>query len=262
MRQSGILDAEDRPIPLYEGDEWEKLRAAGRLAALTLDHVATLIRPGLITAEIDRAVDQFIRARGAVPATVGYNGHLYASCISVNHVVTHGLPSETKKLAEGDIVNVDVTPLLDGFHGDSSRTFLVGKTGVKARRIVQACEEALMAGIAAVKPGAHLGDVGGAIQAVARKYGYSIVADWGGHGTGLVFHDAPFVSHVADAGTGPVLAPGMVFTIEPMMNAGTPEVTLLNDGWTVVTKDRNLSAQFEHTIGVTGTGAEIFTRAD
>jgi methionyl aminopeptidase len=259
QRLSAQVDGSGRPIPLHGPEGFAGMRAAGRLAARTLDFVAGLIRPGLSTSEIDRLCEAFMREAGAVPATIGYQGYRHASCISVNHVVTHGIPSDAKLLAAGDIVNVDVTPILDGWHGDSSRTFFVGEPSVKARRLVEATHEAMMAGIGAIRPGATLGDVGHAIESVARRERFSVVRDFVGHGLGRVFHDAPDVPHRGKPGTGIALEPGMFFTVEPMLNAGRPEVRVLSDGWTAITRDRSLSAQFEHSVGVTEAGVEIFT---
>lgn len=250
--------ADGRRIPLHGAEGFAGMRAAGRLAAATLDHIAAFIRPGVTTAALDKECEAFMRGHGGIPATIGYHGYQHASCISVNHVVTHGIPSD-KKLAEGDIVNVDVTPILDGWHGDSSRTFRVGKVSRLADRLVDATYEAMMAGIAAIRPGATLGDVGHAIECVAARERFSIVQDYCGHGLGREFHDAPDVMHFGDPGTGIVLEAGMIFTVEPMLNAGRPGVKTLADGWTAVTRDRSLSAQFEHSVGVTETGVEIFT---
>jgi methionyl aminopeptidase len=200
-----------------------------------------------------------MRDNGGVPATIGYRGYAHASCISVNHVVTHGIPSNTKVLKEGDILNIDVTPLVDGWHGDSSRMFLVGEVGVKARRLVQVTYEAMMRGIAAIKPGATFGDLGFACGSHAKQAGYSVVSAFCGHGVGRVFHDAPDVMHDGRPGQGIVFEPGMIFTVEPMINIGKAHVSVLPDGWTTVTKDRTLSAQFEHSVGVTDSGVEIFT---
>jgi len=252
------LDMTGRRIPLHDTTGFEGMRRAGRLAARTLDFIGAHICAGISTAELDALCDAFMRAGGGIPATIGYHGYQHASCISVNHVVTHGIPSNDKILAEGDILNIDVTPLLDGWHGDSSRMYVVGKIPVKARRLVDATYEAMMAGIDAVKPGATLGDVGHAIARVAARERFSIVRDFCGHGVGRVFHDAPQVLHDGRPGTGVLLEPGMIFTIEPMLNAGFAEVKVLNDGWTAVTRDRSLSAQFEHSVGVTETGVEIF----
>lgn len=248
-----------RRIPLHDADGFAGMRRAGAVAAATLDFIGDHIRPGVSTAELDRLCEDFMRQCGSVPATIGYHGYQHASCISVNHVVTHGIPSAGKILTEGDILNIDVTPLVDGWHGDTSRMYTVGKISVKARRLVDATYEAMMAGIQAVKPGATLGDVGHAIAKVAARERFSIVRDFCGHGVGRVFHDAPQVLHDGKPGTGVVLEPGMIFTIEPMLNAGLAEVKVLSDGWTAVTRDRSLSAQFEHSVGVTETGVEIFT---
>ncbi|MBU2340447.1 MAG: type I methionyl aminopeptidase, partial [Alphaproteobacteria bacterium] len=196
----------------------------------------------------------------AVPATMGYRGYAHSCCISINHVICHGIPSE-KLLKEGDIVNIDVTPLLDGWHGDTSRMFFAGEPPLKARRLVEVTYECLMLGIAAAQPGARLGDIGAAIEAHASQYRYGVVREFCGHGLGRLFHDAPEVIHAAKAGTGPVLKPGMFFTIEPMINLGRPHAKLLNDGWTAVTRDKSLSAQFEHSLGITEAGNEIFTQS-
>lgn len=258
MTFSEQRDADGTPIPLHGAEGFAGMRAAGRLAAATLDHIAAFIRPGVTTAALDKECEAFMRDHGGIPATIGYHGYQHASCISVNHVVTHGIPSD-KKLAEGDIVNVDVTPILDGWHGDSSRTFRVGKVSRLAERLVDTTYQAMMAGIAAIRPGATLGDVGHAIECVALRERFSIVEDYCGHGLGRKFHDAPNVMHFGDPGTGIVLEAGMIFTVEPMLNAGRPGVKTLADGWTAVTRDRSLSAQFEHSVGVTETGVEIFT---
>ena len=258
-RHSAQQDETGRHIPLHDAAGFEGMRRAGRLAAATLDHIASHVRAGVSTAEIDRLCEEFMRARGGVPATIGYKGYAHASCISVNHVVTHGIPAGDKLLKDGDILNIDVTPLVDGWHGDTSRMFIVGKPTVLARRLVAATYEGMMAGIAAVRPGATLGDIGHAIEQVARRERFSIVEDFCGHGVGRVFHDAPQVLHYGKPGQGVVLEPGMIFTIEPMLNAGRAGVKILGDGWTAVTRDRSLSAQFEHSVGVTKDGVEIFT---
>ncbi|HYE00108.1 MAG TPA: type I methionyl aminopeptidase [Alphaproteobacteria bacterium] len=262
MRISDERDDTGKPIPLYPLDGLDGLRRAGRLAAATLDYIAPHVQPGVSTAALDRLLEAFMRDHGAVPATIGYRGYRHASCISVNHVVTHGIPDDSKRLAPGDIVNVDVTPILDGWYGDSSRMFVAGgwaAAPVKAQRLVTLTHRAMMAGIAAVRPGARLGDVGHAIETLARQERLSVVRDFCGHGIGRVFHDAPQVVHYGRPGTGPALLPGMVFTIEPMLNLGRPEVKVLADGWTAVTRDRSLSAQFEHTVVVTEDGFEITT---
>ncbi len=248
-----------RKIPLHDEEGFEGMRRAGRLAAATLDFIAPYVKPGVSTAALDKLCETYMRDHGGIPGTIGYHGYQHASCISVNHVVTHGIPSDDKILVEGDILNIDVTPVLDGWFGDASRMYAAGEMGVKARRLVDTTLESLLAGIAAVKPGATLGDVGHAIERVARRERFSIVEDFCGHGVGQVFHDAPNVLHYGRPGQGIVLEPGMIFTIEPMLNAGRPDVKVLSDGWTAVTRDRSLSAQFEHSLGVTETGAEIFT---
>ncbi|ARS27034.1 methionine aminopeptidase [Sphingomonas sp. KC8] len=245
-------------IKLYGPDGFEGMRRAGRLAAEILDAVVPHVRPGVTTAEIDDIVRQMTLAGGGVPATLGYRGYTHSCCISINHVVCHGIPS-AKTLKDGDIVNIDVTPLLDGWHGDSSRMYLVGDVPIKARRLVDVTYESLMLGIAQAKPGNRLGDISHAIQSHAEKHRYGVVRDFCGHGLGRVFHDAPEVVHVGRPGTGPELRPGMFFTIEPMINIGRPDVKVLDDGWTAVTRDRSLSAQFEHSIGITEDGCEIFT---
>jgi len=248
----------DGTIKLHGPEAFEGMRRAGRLAAEILDALAPIVQPGVSTAEIDDVVRQMTLDGGAVPATLGYRGYQHSSCVSINHVVCHGIPSE-KTLKDGDIVNIDVTPLLDGWHGDSSRMYLVGDVSLKARRLVEVTHECLMLGIEQVKPGARLGDIGAAIQRHAEAHRYGVVREFCGHGLGRLFHDAPEVIHAARAGTGPALRPGMFFTIEPMINLGKPPVKLLDDGWTAVTRDRSLSAQFEHSIGITEDGCEIFT---
>ncbi len=245
-------------IKLYGRDAFDGMHAAGKLAAETLDMIVPHMVPGTSTAEIDDMIRRFIVARGGTPATLGYRGYTHSSCISLNHVVCHGIPSE-KTLKAGDIVNVDVTPILDGWHGDSSRMYLIGDVPIKAKRLVEVTYECLMLGIEAARPGNHLGDIGHVIQRHAEKHRYGIVRDFCGHGLGQLFHDAPEVVHVGKPGTGPELKPGMIFTIEPMINTGRADVKLLDDGWTAVTRDRSLSAQFEHSIGITETGCEIFT---
>ncbi|MBB4857482.1 methionyl aminopeptidase [Novosphingobium chloroacetimidivorans] len=263
MTEYQTIDAADTPlrdgtIKLHGPDGFEGMRRAGRLAAEILDEIAPMVQPGVSTAAIDDKVRELTLAGGAVPATLGYRGYQHSSCVSINHVVCHGIPSD-KTLKDGDIVNIDVTPLLDGWHGDSSRMYLVGDVALKARRLVDVTYECLMIGIEKARPGARLGDIGAAIQAYAEQNRYGVVREFCGHGVGRLFHDAPEVVHAARAGTGPELKPGMFFTIEPMINLGKPPVKLLADGWTAVTRDKSLSAQFEHSIGITGDGCEIFT---
>ena len=251
-------DARTGAIKLHGPAAFEGMMKAGQLAAETLDMIVPHMVPGVTTAEIDRLIYDFIIAGGGVPATLGYRGYTHSVCISINHVVCHGIPSE-KTLKSGDIVNVDVTPLLDGWHGDTSRMYLIGDVPIKARRLVEVTYECLMLGIEQAKPGNRMGDVANAIQRHAEKHRYGVVRDFCGHGVGRLFHDAPEVVHVGKPGTGPELRPGMIFTIEPMINIGRPDVKLLDDGWTAVTRDRSLSAQFEHSIGITEDGCEIFT---
>ncbi|MBW8783063.1 MAG: type I methionyl aminopeptidase [Novosphingobium sp.] len=248
----------DGTIKLHGPEAFEGMRRAGRLAAETLDALVPLVQPGVTTAELDAFVRQFTLDGGAVPATLGYRGYAHSCCISINHVVCHGIPSD-KTLKDGDIVNIDVTPLLDGWHGDSSRMYLVGDVALKARRLIDVTYECLMLGIEQARPGNRLGDIGAAIQRHAEARRYGVVREFCGHGVGRLFHDAPEVVHAARAGTGPELRPGMFFTIEPMINLGKPPVKLLEDGWTAVTRDRSLSAQFEHSVGITETGCEVFT---
>jgi methionyl aminopeptidase len=248
----------DGTIKLHGPAGFEGMRKAGRLAADILDALAPLVVPGVRTDHLDDVVRQMTLDAGAIPATLGYRGYAHSCCISINHVVCHGIPSE-KTLKDGDIVNIDVTPLLDGWHGDSSRMYLVGDVPLKARRLVDVTHECLMIGIEKARPGARLGDIGAAIQAHAEKQRYGVVREFCGHGLGRLFHDSPEVIHAARAGTGPELKPGMFFTIEPMINLGKPAVKILDDGWTAVTRDRSLSAQFEHSIGITEDGCEIFT---
>lgn len=248
----------DGSIKLHNEAGFAGMRRAGALAAEILDAVAEWVVPGATTASVDDKVRAMMLDAGAVPATLGYRGYEHSCCISINHVVCHGIPSE-KTFKDGDIVNVDVTPLMDGWHGDSSRMYLVGDVSLKARRLVEVTYECLMLGIEQARPGNRLGDIGAAIQAHAEQYRYGVVREFCGHGLGRLFHDAPEVVHAAKAGTGPVLKPGMFMTIEPMINLGKPWVKLLNDGWTAVTRDKSLSAQFEHSIGITEDGVEIFT---
>ncbi|MBU2032445.1 MAG: type I methionyl aminopeptidase [Alphaproteobacteria bacterium] len=250
----------DGTIKLHGEEGFAGMRRAGQLAAFILDEIAPMVQPGVSTAAIDDRVRELTLDGGAVPATMGYRGYAHSCCISINHVICHGIPSE-KLLKEGDIVNIDVTPLLDGWHGDTSRMFFAGEPPLKARRLVEVTYECLMLGIAAAQPGARLGDIGAAIEAHASQYRYGVVREFCGHGLGRLFHDAPEVIHAAKAGTGPVLKPGMFFTIEPMINLGRPHAKLLNDGWTAVTRDKSLSAQFEHSLGITETGNEIFTQS-
>ncbi len=239
----------DGTIKLHTEEGFEGMRAAGRLAATILDEVANLVQPGVTTESIDTAIREMMLDGGSVPATLGYRGYTHSCCISINHVICHGIPGP-KVLKDGDILNVDVTPLLNGWHGDTSRMFFAGEPSIKAKRLVDVTYECLMLGIdAASKPGARLGDIGAAIEAHAKQFRYGVVREFCGHGLGRLFHDAPEVVHAAKAGTGPELKPGMFFTIEPMINLGKPWAKVLGDGWTAVTRDKSLSAQFEHSDG-------------
>jgi len=244
---------------IHDEAAFEGMRRAGRLAAETLDMITPEVQPGVTTEHLNKLCHDFIEAAGAIPAPLNYRGFPKSICTSVNHVVCHGIPSEDKRLDEGDIINIDVTVIVDGWHGDTSRMFFVGEPKIKARRLVEVTYESMMRGIEVVKPGATLGDIGHAIQSFAERQRFSVVTDFCGHGLGQVFHDAPSVLHYGRPGTGVKLREGMFFTIEPMINAGRPEVKILQDGWTAVTRDMKLSAQFEHSIGVTATGYEIFT---
>ncbi len=253
-------DAREGGIRIHRPEDFEAMRKAGRLAAEVLDFVTPHVVPGVSTAELDRLCHTYILDHGAIPAPLNYRGFPKSICTSVNHVVCHGIPDETKRLRDGDIVNIDITVILNGWHGDTSRMFLVGdKVGVRARKLVDVTHEAMMRGIAVIRPGATLGDIGHAIQSFAESHRFSVVRDFCGHGIGRVFHESPSVLHFGEPGAGPVLREGMFFTVEPMINAGKYDVKILADGWTAVTKDRSLSAQFEHTVGVTADGHEIFT---
>ena len=247
-------------IRIYEDADFAGMHAAGRCAAEILDMVAALVQPGAITAVIDDFIREEIGRRGVVSATIGYKGYQHASCISVNHVVCHGIPG-AKMLADGDILNVDVTVIVDGWFGDTSRMYSAGNVPIRAQRLIEVTHEALMRGIAAVKPGNTFGDIGHAIQTFAEANRMSVVRDFCGHGLGRVFHAPPNVLHYGRAGTGAVLEEGMIFTIEPMVNLGRPETKVLADDWTAVTRDKSLSAQYEHSIGVTAVGCEIFTQS-
>jgi methionyl aminopeptidase len=245
-------------IKLHGPEAFEGMRKAGRLAADVLDMLVEYVHPGVTTEYLDNLVFDFALSHGAYPAPLDYRGYRKSICTSINHVVCHGIP-DRKPLRDGDVVNIDVTFILDGWHGDSSRMYLVGDVSRRAQRLVEVTYEALMRGIAAVKPGATTGDIGAAIQDYAEAERCSVVRDFCGHGIGRLFHDEPNILHYGRRGEGVVLKPGMFFTIEPMINLGRPHVKILSDGWTAVTRDRSMSAQFEHTIGVTDTGCENFT---
>ncbi|MGE3770885.1 MAG: type I methionyl aminopeptidase [Bdellovibrionales bacterium] len=268
-------------ITIHPPEGFAGLRKAGLVAAASLDFIAPHVKPGVTTAHLDSLIEQFIHQQSAIPACIGYLGqntwdrnlglpglgyapgqpgaYQKCSCISVNHVVCHGIPDD-KVLMDGDILNIDVTVIVDGYFGDTSRMFVAGdKTSVKGQKLMDATFEAMWRGIRTVKPGATLGDIGHAIQSYAEDQGFSVVRDFCGHGVGTVFHTEPAILHYGKPGAGITLQPGMVFTIEPMINAGRYETKILSDGWTAVTRDRSLSAQYEHTIGVTADGVEVFT---
>lgn len=256
-----IPDAEPRRIRIHDEAGFAGMRVAGRLAAETLDYITPFVAPGVTTDELNRLCHEFTVEHGSVSAPLNYRGFPKSICTSVNHVVCHGIPGE-KKLTGGDILNIDVTLIVDGWHGDSSRMFTVGgKIKRLAERLIDVTYQSLWKGIEAVRPGATVGDIGHAIQTYVEAERFSIVRDFCGHGLGQVFHDAPSILHFGTPGTGPELHEGMFFTIEPMVNAGRFDVKILSDGWTAVTKDRSLSAQFEHSIGVTADGYEVFTRS-
>ena len=247
-------------IRIYEPADFAGMNVAGELAARILDDIADLVFVGQTTGAIDDFIRNSVEEAGATSATIGYKGYKHASCISVNHVVCHGIPGE-KKLKDGDILNVDVTVIVDGWFGDTSRMYVAGKLGRKAERLIQVTHDALFKGIEVAKPGNTFGDIGHAIQTYVESHRMSVVRDFCGHGLGRVFHAPPNVLHYGRSGTGPTLEEGMFFTIEPMVNLGRPETKVLADDWTAVTRDKSLSAQFEHSIGITSDGCEIFTKS-
>ena len=247
------------PVTVKSLDEQQKMREAGRLAAEVLDLIGPHVQPGVTTEELDRIChDHIVAVQRAIPANLNYRGYPKTICTSVNHVVCHGIPND-KRLKAGDIVNIDVTVIHDGFHGDTSRMYFVGKPLPHAQRVVETCRLGMWRGIRAVRPGARLGDIGHAIQTFVEEQGYSVVREYCGHGIGRVYHEDPQVLHYGEPGTGLTLQAGMTFTIEPMINVGKRHVKLLPDGWTVITKDHSLSAQWEHTILVTDDGVEVLT---
>ena len=249
-------------VTLHGPEAFEGMRKAGRIAAEVLDLMVEAVKPGVTTAHLDKIAYDHVIAQGAVPACLGYRGYRHTLCTSINHVVCHGIPND-KPLRDGDIINIDVTVIVDGgWHGDTSRMYLVGDVKLKAKRLVEITYESMMRGIAVVKPGATTGDIGHAIQCYAEgEERCSVVRDFCGHGLGKVFHSLPNIVHYGRPGYGIALKPGMFFTIEPMINVGGYGVKILNDGWTAVTRDRSLSAQFEHSVGVTENGVEIFTKS-
>ena len=252
-------------IRIHEAAEFAGMHRAGRLAAQILDEMIEFVEPGMTTGKLDEIITNKVEAAGAKSATIGYRGYQHASCISANHVVCHGIPGskipgrKDDVLQDGDIVNIDVTVIVDGWYGDSSRMYVAGKAKPFAERLIQVTHDALMLGIEAVKPGNTFGDIGHAIQSYVEAQRMSVVRDFCGHGLGRVFHAPPNVLHYGRPGTGPVLEEGMFFTIEPMVNLGRPETKVLADDWTAITRDKKLSAQFEHSVGVTADGADIFT---
>jgi methionyl aminopeptidase len=250
--------ARDTKIKLHGPDAFAGMQKAGQLVAEALDLLVDEVRPGVTTEALDALVFDFAMHHGAIPAPLNYRGFPKSICTSLNHVVCHGIPGP-RVLKEGDILNIDVTFIIDGWHGDSSRMYGVGKISRAAERLLDVTYNALMRGVAAVRPGATTGDIGAAIQAYAESERCSVVRDFCGHGLGRVFHDRPNILHYGEPGEGLQLKPGMLFTIEPMINLGKPPVKILSDGWTAVTRDRSLSAQFEHTVGVTETGCQVFT---
>ncbi|MBE10472.1 MAG: type I methionyl aminopeptidase [Rhodospirillaceae bacterium] len=255
-----MLDPELAGVQLHGPEEFEGMRKAGHLAAEVLDFITPYVIPGVSTERLDQLCHEYIIERDAIPAPLNYRGFPKSICTSVNHVVCHGIPDEKKRLCNGDIINIDITVIVDGWHGDTSRMFLVGdKVKIRAKNLVRVTYDSMMRAIDIVRPGITLGDIGHAIQFYAEQQGFSVVRDFCGHGLGKIFHSPPSIMHFGTPGTGPRLVEGMFFTIEPMINAGKYPTKILQDGWTAVTKDRSLSAQFEHSIGVTADGFEIFT---
>lgn len=246
-------------ITLHKPEDFEPMRVAGRLASQTLDYITPFVKEGVTTEELDQLCHDYIVQNGGIPAPLGYHGYPKSICTSVNHVICHGIPGP-KRLQTGDILNIDVTAIVNGWYGDTSRMFTIGKTGLRAQKLIEVTKEALHRGISVVRPGARLGDIGHAIQSFVEKQGFSVVRDFCGHGIGRIFHDTPNVLHYGKPHTGLELKEGMFFTIEPMVNAGRPDAKVLADGWTAVTRDKSLSAQFEHTLGITKDGCEIFTQ--
>lgn len=250
---------DSREITIHTPADFAGMRKAGALAASILDDMVAVVKPGITTDEINTICHDKIIAAGAIPAPLGYRGFPKSICTSVNHVVCHGIP-DARKLANGDIVNIDVTVIVDGWHGDTSRTYWVGEVPTKAKRLTEVTYAAMMKGIEQVRPGSKTGDIGHAIQTYAESFGYSVVREYCGHGLGKIFHTAPNILHFGKPGTGITLEEGMFFTVEPMINAGkAPTILNKHDGWTVTTRDKSLSAQFEHSLGVTATGFELFT---
>lgn len=251
-------EADGRRIIIHSEADFAGMRVAGRLAAETLDMITPHVRVGVTTGELDRIIHDYTIERGAIPATLNYRGYPKSSCISINHVVCHGIPGE-RRLQDGDVLNIDVTAIVDGWFGDTSRMYTVGTVSRRAAMLIDVTYDALMRGLSAIRPGNTVGDIGHAIQSFVEPQRFSVVRDFCGHGIGRHFHGSPNILHFGRPGEGTVLRPGMFFTVEPMVNAGRPDVKILDDGWTAVTRDRSLSAQFEHMLGVTEEGCEIFT---
>ena len=245
-------------IKIYSEDDFKGLKKAGRLAARTLEYIEKLIKPGVKTNFIDEAANKFLNDHGAFSAPLFYRGYTKSICTSINHVVCHGIPSD-QTLKEGDIINIDITSILNGYYGDTSKTFSVGNVSIEAKKLIQVTYESMMEGIKILKPGITLGDIGFAIQSFAESNNCSVVRDFCGHGVGKTFHEEPNILHYGKKGEGITVKKGMVFTIEPMINLGEYHTKVLSDGWTAVTKDKSLSAQFEHTVGIIDNGYEIFT---
>ena len=258
MTKNTILDEYNNLVVLHSKADFNKMRKAGKLASQVLDYITPFVKENITTLELDNLCHDFIISKGAIPAPLNYKGFPKSICTSVNHVVCHGIPAN-KILKSGDIINIDITVILDGWHGDTSRMFFIGKKNIKSEKLVDVTFCSMWEGIKKVKPGNTLGDIGNAIQEYAENYGYSVVRDFCGHGIGKVFHCAPNILHYGEKGQGMELREGMIFTIEPMINIGKKDIKILNDGWTAVTRDKKLSAQYEHTIGVTKNGYEVFT---
>ena len=258
MNNTFILDEFKNPVTIHSKDDFSKMREAGELASMVLDYITPFVKEGVTTLKLDTLCHDFIICKGAIPAPLNYKGFPKSICTSVNHVVCHGIPGN-KVLNSGDIINIDITVILNGWHGDTSRMFFIGKRNIKSEKLVEVTYNSMWEGIKKVKPGNTLGDIGNAIQEYAENFGYSVVRDFCGHGIGKVFHCAPNILHYGEKGKGMQLKEGMIFTIEPMINAGAKDIKLLSDGWTIVTRDKELSAQFEHTVGITKDGCDIFT---
>ena len=258
MNNKIIFDQYENPVTIHTNEDFEKMRKAGFLASQVLDFITPYVKETVSTNTLDQLCHDYILSKGAIPAPLNYKGFPKSICTSVNHVVCHGIPSD-KTLKNGDIINIDITVILDQWHGDTSRMFFIGKKNVKSEKLVDVTFNSMWEGIKKVKPGNTLGDIGNAIQEYAENFGYSIVRDFCGHGIGKVFHCAPNILHYGEKGKGMQIKEGMIFTIEPMINIGKKDIKILSDGWTAVTRDKKLSAQYEHTVGVTNNGCEVFT---